>query len=300
MEHPQQGAGIIAGLTAYWVWGLLTIYWKQLHGFGAFELIGWRITLASVVMAIALTATRRWGHLAVVWRDRRLLGRVAVAAALLTVNWTGYVWAVVNGRVLETALAYFIAPLGTVAIGVVVFHERLRPVQLLALGLAATSVVVLTVSYGRVPWLALAIASTWAVYGYLKRQVPLTPLESMAAESFVLVIPAVLLIILLASRPDSVPNSASGLELTYVMFTGVATVAPLMLFAYAAQRVPLTILGPMQYLVPLMNFLIGWLIYDEPLPASRMVGFALVWVCLVMLTIESAHRSRRLRLATTG
>ncbi|MBI4884527.1 MAG: EamA family transporter RarD [Actinobacteria bacterium] len=291
-EHPEQRGGIIVGVTAFVVWGLLTIYWKQLQDFNAFELIGWRITASAVLMAAALSATRRWGHLAVLRYNRRLLSRVIAAALLLSVNWTSYVWAVVNGHVLETALGYFISPLGTVAIGVLVLHERLRPTQQVALSLAAAAVVVLTISNGHIPWIALLMATTWTVYGYLKKQVPLSPLESMAAESLVLVVPAAALALALAGKAGSIPNSASGLQLTYAILTGAATVIPLMLFAFAVKRVPLTIMGPMNYVVPSMNFVIGWLLYDEALPPLRIVGFGLVWAGLAIFTIDSARRAR--------
>ena len=294
-EHAEQRKGIIAGITAYVVWGLLTIYWKQLRDFDAFELIGWRITAAAAVMAIVLTVTRRWGHLLVLRRNRPLQRRVAAAALLLTVNWTAYVWAVVHDHVLETALGYFIAPIGTVMVGVVVLGEHLRGAQRIALGFAVASVIVLTVSYGAVPWLALVIAVSWTIYGYLKKHVPLTPVESMAAESFFLLVPAVVLAISMAGRADSIPNAASGKELAFTLLSGLATVTPLMLFAYAAQRMPLSIIGPMQYIVPSMNFLIGWLLYDEALPPSRVVGFALVWVGLAVLTVDSARRARAAR-----
>ena len=164
-QHQEERVGIVAGITAYVVWGLLTIYWKQLGDFDAFELIGWRITSAALIMAVVLTVTRRWSHLAVLRRDRGLLGRVCAAAVLLTVNWTAYVWAVVHHQVLETALGYFIAPLGTVTVGVLVLHEPLRTAQKVALALAAAAVVVLTISYGRVPYLAIVIAVSWTVYG---------------------------------------------------------------------------------------------------------------------------------------
>lgn len=299
-EHPEQRAGIIAGAIAYLVWGLLTIYWKQLREFNAFELIGWRISASALLMTGALTVTRRWGHLAVLRRDRRLIARVVAAAVLLSINWTTYVWAVVNGHVLETALGYFIAPLGTVAVGVLVLHEPLRIAQRVALAFAAAAVAVLTVSNGRVPWIALAMAVSWTFYGYLKKQIPLSPLESMAAESFVLVLPAAAVAIALASRADSIPSSASGGQLAYAVLTGVATVAPLMMFAYAAHRVPLTIIGPMQYIVPSINFLIGWLMYDEPLPTMRFVGFALVWTGLAIMTVDSARRAHRSRVSFTA
>jgi len=291
--HHEQRAGIIAGVTAYVVWGLLTIYWKQLHDFDAFELIGWRITASAVVMAVILTWKRGWSRLAVLLHDRALLARVAAAAVLLTVNWTSYVWAVVHNHVLETALGYFIAPLGTVMVGVLVLHEPLRTAQKVALVLAAGAVVVLTISYGRVPWLALAIAVSWTTYGYLKKHVPLTPVESMAAESFILVIPAIALAVAFAGRAGSIPNSATAGQLTLAALTGFATVGPLMLFAFAAQRVPLTVIGPMQYIVPSMNFVIGWQLYDEPLSATKLAGFSLVWIGLVVLTLDSVRRARR-------
>jgi chloramphenicol-sensitive protein RarD len=292
-HHPR--AGVVAGLVAYVVWGLLTIYWKQLDHFNAFELVGWRITASAVVMAAVLTLARRWPHLDIVRRDRALLGWATASALLLTVNWTSYVWAVVHGHVLETALGYFIAPLGTVTAGVLLLHEPLRAAQKVALALGAAAVVVLTTSYGQVPWLALLIAVSWTAYGYLKKRVPLTPVESMAAESFILLLPAVVLAVALSGGSHSIARSASHLELAYALLTGFATVGPLMLFAFAAQRVPLSILGPMQYIVPTMNFLIGWLHYHESLTPARVAGFALVWVGLAVLSVDGARRARAAR-----
>ena len=294
-QHAEQRAGIIAGVAAYVIWGLLTIYWKQLKGFNAFELIGWRITASAIIMSILLTATRRWGFLAVLRANHALLVRVSAAAVLLTVNWTAYVWAVVHGHVLETALGYFIAPLGTVTVGVLVLHEPLRLALKIALAFASVAVVVLTISYGGVPWLALLIATSWTAYGYIKKHVPLAPVESMAAESFILVGPAIVLAAVFASKADSIPNTASNGELAFAVLSGLATVGPLMLFAYAAQRMPLTIIGPMQYIVPSMNFVIGWSIYNESLPTTRLVGFALVWVGLIVLTADSLRRARLTR-----
>lgn len=297
MTHPQQRSGIISGITAYVLWGLLTIYWKQLTDFGAFELIGWRISTSAAVMVVVLTVTRRWRRLDVVRTDRRLLARVAAAAVLLTVNWTAYVWAVLHDRVLETALGYFIAPIGTVLVGVIVLKEHLRTAQRIALAFAVASVLVLTVSYGAVPWLALMIAGSWIVYGYMKKQVPLAPAESMASESFLLAVPAIILVLGSAGSATSVPGTASLWQFVLVAGTGIATVTPLILFAHAAQRVPLSIIGPMQYIVPSMNFVIGWLIYHEDLPTSRVLGFALVWVGLAVLSVDSAGRARRTRLS---
>jgi chloramphenicol-sensitive protein RarD len=189
------------------------------------------------------------------------------------------------------------APLGTITVGVLVFHEHLSRLQRIAVGFGAASVVVLSLSYGQVPWLALIMAATWSVYGWLKKEVPLNPLESMAAESFVVLVPAIVVAIALAGASGSIPSSASAGELVLVLLTGVATVVPLTLFAWAAHRVPLTVLGPMQYLVPSINFLLGWLAYDEELPFWRVVGFALVWCGLALVTVDTVRRSRSARAA---
>jgi chloramphenicol-sensitive protein RarD len=294
-EQERLRSGIIAGLTAYLVWGALTLYWKQLQAFAPFELVAWRIMSASAIMALVLTVTRRWAHLRPVLQSRALFGRVVLAALLLTTNWCSYVYAVVNGRVIETALGYFMSPLGTIAVGVIVFHERLSRLQRIAVGLAAAAVVVLAVTYGSVPWIALLLAGSWSMYGWLKKQVPLTPVESMSAESFVVLVPAIIVAIVLGGRVGSIPDTADSLHVVLIVMTGLATVVPLMLFAWAAQRVPLTLLGPMQYIIPTTNFLLGWLLYHEDLPLSRVLGFVLVWAGLVLITVDTVQRSRAAR-----
>jgi chloramphenicol-sensitive protein RarD len=285
--------GIQAAVAAYLLWGLLTVYWKQLHGFDPFELNGWRVLSASVVMAGVITARRRWPVLVAALRRPRLALRLAVAAVLLTANWTGYVWAVANDRVLETALGYFMAPLATMVLGVTVLGEPASRLQKAAFALAGASVVVLTISYGRPPWIAIVIAASWSLYGLLKRDVPLTPIESLAGETFILLAPAAVLVAVLAGRPGSVPSSASAGDWVLISLTGVVTAVPLLLFAVAAQRVPFTLLGALQYLVPTINLLLGWLVYGESMPADRMVGFALVWAALIAVTIDQVGAPAR-------
>ena len=291
----RQRAGVITGLAAYTMWGLLTLFWKQLHRFNAFELIGWRICSSAVIMVVVVTATRRWAGVLPVFGNRRLFLRVLLAALMLAGNWTSYVWAVVHDHVLETALGYFISPLFTVLLGVFVLKEVLHTAQVVALGLAAVAVVVLTVSYGQVPWIAIGLAVSWTAYGWLKKEVPLGPVESMTAESLVLVVPALIAVLALASRSDSIPQSGSAKELTFAVLTGLATVTPLMMFAFAAKRVPLTIIGPMLYIVPSINFLLGWLVFHEAMPPSRFLGFALVWAGLAILFVDTARRASRQR-----
>jgi chloramphenicol-sensitive protein RarD len=291
-QQRQQQRGIVAGVAAYLIWGALTLYWRHLEEFNAVELIGWRVICSAAIMAVVLSVSRRWQHLLPILHDRRLLGSVVLCALFLTINWTTYVWAVVHDHVIETALGYFLAPLGTMAVGVVVLHEKVGRAQQFVFLLALVAVGILTFSYGRVPWLALIIATTWVVYGYLKKHVPLTPVESMAAESFIVLIPAIVAVSVLAGGVDSIPNTATTGQFALVLCSGLATIVPLTLFAYAAQRMPLTVIGPLNYIVPTINFCLGWLVFHESLPPSRVVGFALVWVGLVIATIDTARRSR--------
>jgi chloramphenicol-sensitive protein RarD len=289
--HDTVSSGIRAGVLAYVIWGLLTVYWKQLTHFDAFELIAWRVLCATVVMAVVVTVRGRWPVLLAAGRSRRLVLRLAAAAVLLTINWTAYVWAVVHGRIIETALGYFMAPLGTMLLGVLVLHERPSRLQRVALACAALAVVILTVSYGRPPVIALLIAATWSVYGLLKRQIPLTAIESLAGETFLLAGPALVYAAVAGLTVDSLPATATAGDWVLVSLTGVVTAVPLLLFAIAAQRVPFTILGPLQYLVPTINFLLGWLVYDESLPADRLVGFAIVWFGLALVAVDHVRQA---------
>lgn len=285
-------SGTIAGVSAYVLWGLITMYWKVLQDFAPLELIGYRIVLSALLLAGVLTSRGRLKPMFLAVTRQRLWRRMALTAILLAINWTTYVVVVSEGKVIEAALGYFIAPLLTMLLGVKVLHERLRPMQLSSAIVATIAVVVLTIGYGSVPFYALAMASTWALYGLLKRQIALQPLESLMSETVVLVVPAVLLMIWMSGFDDSVVNSASAGQLTLVLLTGVVTAVPLLLFAAAAQKLPLTVLGPMQYSVPVINFLLGWLVYHEKLTTTRVVGFGLIWVALVIVTIDSMARSR--------
>ena len=286
-------AAIAQSLSVYFIWGALTLYWKELHGFDPFELIGWRITSSVLVLVAVMLATGRLVPLLRSLRSPQLLIRIALASVLLTINWATYVWAVVNDHVIETALGYFIAPILTIVVGVFVLHEKLRSIQRVAVSFAVGGIVVLTVAYGRVPWIALIIATSWTFYAYLKKKVPLQPLESLTAEVIVLAIPAFIYLCTTWSNVDSVPNTANSVEWVFVAFTGVITAVPLLMFASASQRTPLTILGPMQYIVPTMNFLIGWLMFDELLTSSKVAGFSLIWVCLALVLTDLFRTQRR-------
>jgi chloramphenicol-sensitive protein RarD len=286
-------AAVALSFSVYFLWGALTLYWKELQDFDPFELIGWRIASSVVVLVVVMSATRRLRPLLIALRTPQLFLRISLASILLTINWATYVWAVVNDHVLETALGYFIAPVLTIVIGVSVLHERLRMIQKVAVAFAVGGIAVLTIAYGRVPWIAITIASSWSFYAYLKKKVPLQPLESLTAEVLVLAVPAIAFLFATWNNVESVSNTANFTEWIFVAFTGVITAIPLLMFASASQRTPLTILGPMQYIVPTMNFLIGWLLFDELLTTSKVAGFALIWVCLALVLTDLFRTQRQ-------
>lgn len=283
--------GFLTGNAAYILWGLLTLYWHELTGLDAFGLIAWRIVWSVVVLAVLLTAARRWTDLRAVLTRRRLVPTTVAAVALAT-NWTTYVWCVTHGRVVETALGYFLAPIGLVLVGVTMFHERLRRAQVVALGLCGIAVVVLASGYGSPPYFALLIAVSWTVYGVSKKRAALPPLEGLAAETLVLLPVAVVLLVVMQAGGTPSLDGASTLQLVLVPLTGIVTTVPLLLFAYAARRVPLAMLGWLQYWVPSINLVLGVAVYDESMPAWRAAGFALVWIALALITVDGIRAAR--------
>ena len=292
MERDER-LGLQAAIAAYVLWGFLTIYWKELAEFDPVDLVGWRVASAAVVMTGCLLLSGRFGHLRPAFRDPITLGNVVIASVLLTVNWSTYVWAVANDHVIDTALGYFLAPLGTMAIGVFLLGERLTPMKRISIGCAVAAIVVLVASYGTIPWVAVLLAVTWSSYGFVKRRVTLDPITSLTAELLVLIVPALLVVAWSFTRDDGVPQQAHGVDWALVLGTGVITALPLLLFAYAAQRVPFTILGPANYLIPIINFVLGWLVFDEPLPPSRVIGFVLVWFALLFATVDTVRAERK-------
>jgi len=292
--------GVLVGAGAYLLWGSLTIYWKQLAAFDALELIGWRTMTAAIVMTVIVAGRRHGTQLRRAFTNPRTLVALTAAALLLVANWLSYVWAVVNDRVIETALGYFIAPLATMAIGVLVLGETPTKAQRAAFVLASIAVVVLTISYGRPPWIALALAGTWSLYGLTKRRVPLDAVDSLAGETLVLALPAVVLVAVVGSSASSNLPDATTSEWVFLLGTGLITAIPLMLFAAAAQSIPFTLLGPLNLLVPVINFGLGWLLYDEPMPLDRVIGFSFVWVALGIVMADRVVVARRHRPATAG
>lgn len=285
--------GLLNGFAAYGMWGLVPLFWPLLKPAGALEILAHRMAWSLVFVAAALLFVRRWAWAGELLRQPRRLALVAVAAGVITVNWGVYIWAVNAGHVVEASLGYFINPLVTIAMGVLLLKERLRRAQWVAVAVGAAAVVVLTVGYGHPPWISLCLAFSFATYGLVKKKVRLGGVESLAAETAIQFLPALgYLLWLIAHGDASFVNDGPG-HAALLASTGIVTALPLVCFGAAAIRVPLSTLGLLQYLAPIFQFLIGILYFHEAMPPERWAGFALVWLALFLLTGDALRSARR-------
>jgi len=297
LTDQQHRAGVVAGFSAYALWGVFPLVFRLLDEVSAVEILFHRIAWSLVVVLAVLVVQRRLGELADLARHRRSLRLLALAAACISVNWLTYIWAVNSGHVVDAALGYYVNPLLTVALGVVVLGERLRPAQRIALGFGAASVAVLTVASGRVPWIALVLASSFAAYGYLKKDAGAAAIPSLAVETAVLTPIALVGLAAFAAGGELSFTNGSAWRDLLLAGLGVVTAVPLLLFATAATRIPLSMLGLLQYVTPTMQLLLGVVVLGEDLPPERLAGFVLVWIALTVLAaaaVRSERRSRRL------
>ncbi|WP_432816291.1 EamA family transporter RarD [Streptomyces vilmorinianum] len=277
------------------MWGLVPLFWPLLKPAGAVEILAHRMVWSLAVVGIALLALRRWGWIRDLMRSPRKLGLIAVAAAVITVNWGLYIWAVNSGQVVEASLGYFINPLVTIAMGVLLLKERLRPAQWAAVGVGFAAVLVLAIGYGRPPWISLILAFSFAVYGLVKKKVNIGGLESLAAETAVQFLPALAYLLWLGAQGSATFGAEGAGHAALLAATGVVTAAPLVCFGAAAIRVPLSTLGLLQYLAPTFQFLLGVAYFHEAMPPERWAGFSLVWLALTILTWDALRTARRSR-----
>ncbi|WP_328943121.1 EamA family transporter RarD [Streptomyces sp. NBC_00250] len=293
----EERAGLLYGIGAYGMWGLVPLFWPLLKPAGSIEILAHRMVWSLVFVGIALLAVRRWGWVRELVRSPRKLGLITVAAAVITVNWGLYIWSVNTGHVVEASLGYFINPLVTIALGVLVLQERLRPAQWAAVGVGFAAVLVLAIGYGQPPWISLALAFSFAVYGLVKKKVNIGGLESLAAETAVQFLPALGYLVWLGSQGTLAFGSHGAGHTTLLAATGIVTAVPLVCFGAAAIRVPLSTLGLLQYLAPTFQFLLGILYFHEEMPPERWAGFSLVWLALTILTWDALRTARRSRAA---
>ncbi|TCC53801.1 EamA family transporter RarD [Kribbella capetownensis] len=290
---PEQRRGFIYGFAAYLIWGLFPLYWRLLDHSGAIELLAHRVLWSLVTIAILVVVLRKFGQVKALLREPRRRWPLIAAAFLISANWGTYIWAVNHGRVVETSLGYFITPLFTVLLGVVVLKERLRSLQWVALAVAFVAVAGLTIENGRPPWVAIILTFSFGLYGLTKKQAGAGAIEGMAIESATVAPLALAAIVVLGTQGESTVTHHGAGYLTLVLLTGPITAVPLLLFGASATRVSMTTLGLLNYIAPIMQFVCGVLVFHEEMSPMRWAGFGLVWLALVIFTLDSMNRRRR-------
>ena len=300
MSVSKRTGGVVAGLSSYFLWGFLPLYFLLTGTASAWEIVAWRIVWSLVFCAGLILVTRQWREVVDGLRNRRIVILTILSGLLVYVNWQFYILAVLTGHIVQGSLGYFINPLVTILLGVFALGEKLRVGQWIALGFAAVAVVVLIVGYGEVPWFSFILAGSFGLYGLVKNRLggSISSTGSLTFETLWLIpIAAVILIIV---WPDM--QFGHGDALTSVLLAGLGpvTAIPLLLFGLAASRVPLSWMGFMQYLAPTLQFIIGVFVMHEPMPLPRLIGFALVWTGLVVLVVDGLRAERRKRLRTVS
>ena len=297
----EASVGVLQAVIAYGLWGLMPLLFVAMAPASAFEIVAWRIVVGLLFCLVGIALTRSWLRTRSLVAQRRAMGVMAIAAVLILVNWTVYVLATTTGHTVEAALGYFINPLVTIALGVVLLHERLRPVQWAAVGLSVVAVVVIAVGYGQMPWISLALAFSFGLYGLVKKRVGGTvdALSGLTIETMWLTPLAVVALVVLGATgvAGGITFGSEGwVHVLLMLGAGPATAVPLLLFASSARRLSLSTLGLTQYLTPVLQLVVGVVVQHEAMSASRWIGFGIVWVALLILTTDSlmaAHRARR-------
>lgn len=287
------GRGVLLGTGAYLMWGLFPLYWPLLEPSGSLEVLAHRVLWSLAVVVLMLAATRRLGTIRAVVADRRRLAKLSLAAVVIALNWGVYIYGVTTDRVVETSLGYFINPLVTVLLGVVVLGERLRRAQWIAVGVAFAAVLVLTLATGELPWIALVLACSFGAYGLLKKTARVGALEGLAVETAVLFPVTVLFVVWLGVSGEGTFGTEGPGHAGLLALSGLITAIPLLMFGAAASRIPLSTLGVLQYLTPTMQFALGVTVFSEPLPLPTLIGFVLVWTALALFTVDLFRHHRR-------
>ncbi|WIV99231.1 EamA family transporter RarD [Kinneretia aquatilis] len=292
--------GVLFAALSYTLWGLFPLYFKQIAQVPSLEVVAHRTLWCLVFLLGVLTVLKRWAWLGQVLRQPKVLGAFLLSALLLSVNWLTYVWAMQNDHVLDASLGYFINPLVNVALGFAVLHERPRPLQWLAVALAAAGVLWLTLQTGRLPWVALVLAASFGVYGLLRKIASLGALEGLTLETLLLAPLAAAAMGWWTWQGQSALSHGAEAPSTllWLLFAGPLTAAPLLLFAAGARRIPMATLGLLQYISPSIQFMLGVWLYHEPFAATRLVGFGFIWAALAIYSIDGLLRSRQAPAAT--
>jgi chloramphenicol-sensitive protein RarD len=295
----QRRSGLLYAVGAYGLWGFLPGFFLLLAPSSPFEIVSGRILLSLAFCALLLTVTRSWSTVAAVLRSPRLVLIMGAAGALIAVNWVVFVIAALDGQVLASSLGYFINPLFTVLLGVIVLRESLRPLQWIAVALGGVAIVVLAIGYGEVPWISLALALTFGLYGLIKKQAGprVGALAGLTVETLWLTIPAGLVLVAIGSGPGFEVGNNGTVHTLLFLLAGAVTAVPLLLFASGARRLPLVTMGLVQYLAPVLQFILGAFILGEAMPPERWAGFGIVWAAITLLTVDMLNEGRLSRRA---
>lgn len=287
--------GILFGIGAYGLWGMLPLYFLILLPATAVEIVANRVLWSLIFCALLLTVLRSWTKVRSAFADPRVLGTLTAAGLLIAVNWLVYTYGVTNGHAIEASLGYFINPIVSVLLGVFVLREKLRPLQWIAVGMGLVAVVVLAVGYGNVPWIALALAFSFGFYGFVKKRVgpSVDAVTSLSVETAVLT-PIAAGVMIWLTLSDGATLTTEGPGHFWIMAaSGVITAVPLIFFGAAARRLPLTTIGMLQYLAPVLQFILALTVFGEDMPLERWIGFGLVWVGLALLTVDMIRTVRK-------
>jgi chloramphenicol-sensitive protein RarD len=295
VSTPTRTSGVAAGLSSYFLWGFLPLYFVILGSTGPWEIVSWRILWSLVFCVGILAVTKQLTATVSVLRDRKIVLYTIAAGILIYINWQFYIIANLTGHIVEASLGYFINPLVTILLGVLVLGEKLRPLQWVAMGFAAVAVTILVAGYGQFPWFAFILAGSFAIYGLVKNRLGgrLNATQSLTLET-VWLVPVALVFVSVEAVAGTL-NFGDGDVWTTILLIGLGpvTAIPLLLFGFASSKVPLSWMGFMQYLAPTLQFLIGVFVMNEPMPPIRLLGFALVWVGLLILMVDAVARNRR-------
>jgi chloramphenicol-sensitive protein RarD len=285
--------GVIAATSSFLMWGLLPIYWKLLDAVPAYEILCHRMTWSLVVALVLLVVTKKMRGFLDLFTKKNIV-YFLFTALLLSVNWLIYIWAVNSGYIVETSLGYFINPLVSVCFGVVFLKENIRVGQWISIIIALLGVCYLTWSYGQFPWVAVSLASTFAIYGLLRKITPVPSLEGLCFETVILFVPALGFLVYIDISGGGGALIHGGVRQTLLLVgTGLVTTIPLLCFCYAAQKIPLYLVGLLQYIAPTINLLVGVFLYHEAFPRERVIGFSIIWIALIVFVVEGLARQFR-------
>ncbi len=288
-------AGILFGIGAYGLWGLLPLYFFVLHPAGAVEIVANRVVWSLLFCILLITVTRSWRVIGAAFRNRTVIGPLTLAAGLIAVNWLTYTYGVTTGQAVEASLGYFINPLVSVLLGVFVLKEKLRPLQWAAVGIGFVAVGVLTYSYGKLPWIALTLAFSFGLYGFVKKRVGprADAITSLSVETMVLApIAGVTMVVLALTGAASLTSNGAG-HFWLLAASGVITAVPLLFFGASARRLPMTTIGLLQYFAPVLQFIVALVVFREAMTPERWIGFGVVWLALLVLTADMLRTARK-------